>query len=563
MARHGNRISAALLLGTLLACGSEPAPPPASPAADAAAVAPGAGLSQGGLYRLSLRPREGRVPLGPLHTWVLQVETADGAPFEPTRLAVGGGMPQHAHGFQSEPRVTQALGDGEFLIEGVRFHMHGDWTLRLEVVGPAGPDVATFHVHVAPDAAEEAFLPDELALLRSLSLDALPGAPGAPSNRVATDPRAAQLGHRLFFDPALGGEGQVSCASCHDPVRHFTDGRPAARGLGAGSRNTPSVVGAVYSPWQFWDGRRDSLWAQALAPMETLHEMGSTRTRIARLVTGAPRYRSAYEELFGSAPDFSDEERFPERAGPFGDEAARAAWAAMSQEDREAVNHAFANAGKAIAAYERLLVPGRSRFDDYVARLSAGDSAGAAALLDADEVRGLKLFLDAERTRCLRCHNGPLFTNQGFHDIGSGRRGAPDPGRHLGLQSLLLDEFNCLGPESDAAPEDCAELRFLDRRESLRLSGAFKTPGLREVARTAPYFHDGRLGTLGDVLAHYRNPPQDPGSELAPVSLTDDEAAALAAFLGALSGGIAAEPAWLRPPAEDGAAGPVPSAIRN
>ncbi len=68
----------------------------------------------------------------------------------PIRLAVSGGMPQHQHGFVTEPRVTEALGAGDFLVEGVKFHMSGDWTMRFELVGPAGPDIAVFHVQVSP-----------------------------------------------------------------------------------------------------------------------------------------------------------------------------------------------------------------------------------------------------------------------------------------------------------------------------------------------------------------------------------------------------------------------------
>jgi cytochrome c peroxidase len=113
---------------------------------------------------------------------------------------------------------------------------------------------------------------------------------------------------------------------------------------------------------------------------------------------------------------------------------------------------------------------------------------------------------------------------------------------------VLLDPFNCLGRYSDAPKDGCAELRFLDRREPARLSGAYKTPTLREVGRTAPYFHDGSLATLEDVVAHYRRPPADPGSEIVPLELSDPEAAQLAAFLRALSGGVAADPAWLAPP---------------
>jgi len=411
--------------------------------------------------------------------------------------------------------------------------------------GTPGSEPERAAAEQASDGWDEA----QLQRLRSLSLASLPAAPADPTNRVADDERAARLGHRLFFDAALSANGAVACATCHRPELHFSDGRPTSIGLGPGARNAPSVVGAAHSPWLYWDGRRDSLWSQALAPIEVTTEMGNTRLEVARLVSRDPRYRTAYEALFGPAPDFDDTARFPARASPYGDPDARAAWDRLPEEARHQVNRAFANAGKAIAAYERRLAPGRSRFDVYVERLVAGDPDAARQALDADEIAGLRLFLDDARAQCMRCHNGPLFTNQGFHDVASSRFGPiPDLGRYLGIQSLLLDPFNCLGPYSDAAQDQCDELRFLERREMAQLAGAFKTPSLREVERTAPYFHDGRLATLEAVIEHYRHPPADPGSELLPLELTDLEATRLVAFLRTLSGGIAADAEWLAPP---------------
>jgi len=106
--------------------------------------------SNAGLYRVILRPRDGAVPLNEMHAWTVDVTTAEGEAFMPTRLAFTGGMPQHQHGFITEPRVTRTLGTGQFLIEGVKFHMAGDWMLRVELVGPSGADGATVHVRVEP-----------------------------------------------------------------------------------------------------------------------------------------------------------------------------------------------------------------------------------------------------------------------------------------------------------------------------------------------------------------------------------------------------------------------------
>lgn len=147
---------ASALVFALAACGAEPgsdsptSTDAASPSAQAAQPAVWEALSEEGLYRVSLRPREGRPRTGPLHAWVVHVERADGEPVEPTRLTVGGGMPQHGHGFVTVPRVTRSLGDGDYLIEGVRFHMPGEWTFQIGVVAPAGTDSAAIVVPVAP-----------------------------------------------------------------------------------------------------------------------------------------------------------------------------------------------------------------------------------------------------------------------------------------------------------------------------------------------------------------------------------------------------------------------------
>ena len=103
---------------------------------------------ESGLYRVAIAPEGGSIPLREMHAWVVEVATATGEPFAPLRLAFDGGMPQHGHGLPTAPRVTRSLGTGVFLVEGVKFNMGGDWTLRVEVVGPSGADVAVFHVQV-------------------------------------------------------------------------------------------------------------------------------------------------------------------------------------------------------------------------------------------------------------------------------------------------------------------------------------------------------------------------------------------------------------------------------
>ncbi len=312
------------------------------------------------------------------------------------------------------------------------------------------PEEASTAVPPAPEAGT--WSPSQIALLESLGLGALPPPPASPSNRVADDPAAAELGHHLFFAPGLSRDGSVSCATCHAADRFFTDGRTTSRGLADTSRNAPTVVASGYSAWQFWDGRRDSLWAQALAPLESAAEMGSTRVAVVRRVVGDPRLAALYERAFGAVPVLDGHPRdpatrLPERAGPFGDRSEQDAWYRMSAADRKTIDTAFANVGKAIAAYERLLVPAPSRFDRWVDALRTGRPTAPDSRLSAEETRGLRLFLDVERTLCLRCHNGPLFTNHVFHDVGTGagEGGLPDFGRFLGLQAVLIDPFNCLG----------------------------------------------------------------------------------------------------------------------
>ena len=393
----------------------------------------------------------------------------------------------------------------------------------------------------------------EIALVESLSIRSLQPPPPSPSNRVADDQAAAELGHHLFFDPGLSRDGSVACASCHIADLYFTDGRATSRGLGQTSRNAPTVVAGAHSTWQFWDGRRDSLWAQALAPMETAAEMGSTRMAVVRYVLGDSRLAAMYERVFGSGPALDDSARFPERAGPFGDRQEQDAWYRMAAADRHSIDTAFANVGKAIAAYERLLVPGPSRFDRWVEALRTDTAHPPDARLNPKEIAGLRLFIDPGRTLCLRCHNGPLLTNQVFHDVGTalGDGRLPDLGRFLGLQAALIDPFNCLGRYSDALPKDCTELRFLDKRHAEAEVGKFKTPGLRGLLRSAPYMHDGRMATLEEVIEHYRAPPVGPDNlEITPLEIDDEEAQALVAFLESLDGGVNVDGVWLRPPAQ-------------
>jgi cytochrome c peroxidase len=388
---------------------------------------------------------------------------------------------------------------------------------------------------------------EELSTLRGLWIGSLPALPPDPSNKIADDPRAIALGRQLFFDTRLSVNGKVACASCHLPALGFQDGTPLGHGVGTTTRRTMPIAGAAYSPWLFWDGRKDSLWAQALGPLESPVEHGGSRTQYAHLIE--QQYRDQYQALFGRMPDLSNAARFPATAGPVSDPAAHSAWDGMAAADRDAVSRIYANLGKAIAAYERTIVPGPSRFDRYVEALLSDDQERARELLAPDEVAGLRLFVG--KAQCINCHNGPLFTNNDFHNTGvPAAAGLPeDTGRAQGLRQVLVDEFNCLSRYSDAAPEDCGELRFA-KADDHNLERQFKPPSLRNVAERAPYMHAGQFATLRQVLEHYNRAPAAPAghSELKPLNLSEQELGQLEAFLRSLSGPLATPPELLAPP---------------
>ncbi len=388
----------------------------------------------------------------------------------------------------------------------------------------------------------------EILLLQSLWIDSLPVLPDDPSNAVAADPRAATLGWRLFFDPKLSVNSAISCATCHQPERAFTDGRARGRALGESARNTRSMVGAAYSPWQYWDGRKDSLWSQALSPLEDVAEHGGNRMQYARLVALDPTYRSSYQTLFGALPDLADSSRFPVAARPEGNDAETAAWQSMSAADRRTVDEIFSNVGKTLAAYQRLLVPGASRFDTYVGAVIDDDTALQNDTFTADEAWGLRLFIG--KARCIECHNGPLFTNNEFHNTGvlSVPGELPDRGRADGLRQVMVDQFNCLGEFSDDPTRACPELRFA--RSGKELLGAMRTPTLRDLGDTEPFMHKGQLPTLAAVLEHYNRAPlaMIGHNEAEPLRLSRYELAQLESFLETLSGPLAVPTHFLQAP---------------
>ena len=345
------------------------------------------------------------------------------------------------------------------------------------------------------------FTPAELAQIYTLSPLGTP--PSDPTDHVAQNPRAAQLGQYLFFYPRFSANGKISCATCHQPGRAFTDGRAVAKGLGVETRNTPTVLNAAFNHWFFWDGRADSLWSQPLQVFENPLEMGTDRLHVDHVVYANRALRRAYVQVFGPMPPLADRARFPMHARPTANPQSPLgrAWRAMTPADRIAANRVFSNVGKAIEAYERRLVSGHSAFDRYVAGLKNHDPAALTALSPAAQ-RGLRIFVGPGH--CTLCHSGPDFTDSQFHNIGlpllPGE--APDRGRAAGIGEIKKNPFNASGIYSDA-PNGQAKDRIEFLPPAAKQLGKFKTPTLRNAALTGPYMHDGRFRTLRQVVQFY------------------------------------------------------------
>lgn len=379
------------------------------------------------------------------------------------------------------------------------------------------------------------FTERETNILATLSLSKLIPA-AAESNNVAFNEQAQQFGQSLFHETRLSVNNQFSCASCHQPDKFFTDGLPTGIGIEKTNRNTPALHGAAWQAWFYWDGRRDSLWAQALTPIEAPKEMASDRVTVTRLIANDQTYRNQYESIFGTLPFTGNEDILSTPATPMGDQKQKRTWIEMSVGNQDKFNTVFANVGKALGAYQHTLQPVKTRFDLFVEEVGSGKQLNEITSLNKKELEGALLFLNEKKTQCLECHNGPLLSNGNFHNIATGNFTGPvfDFGREFGSQSVLLDEFNCQGRYSDAKAEECLHLIYMNR-DTTHMRGAFKTPTLRNITNTAPYFHDGRFTTLEQVARYYANPPvwtRPDEHELRPgFELDEKEIKALTAFL--------------------------------
>ena len=344
--------------------------------------------------------------------------------------------------------------------------------LGVKAKDPAGPPAPLI---------DGRFSPEDWALLQGMRASVAP--PPDPSNAHADDPAAASLGKALFFDPLLGGGPSFACSTCHLPDRGFSDGRATARGVANTELNTLGLGPAAYNRWWVWDGRADSLWAQATSPIENPREMNGTRLGVVRRLV--VRHRAAYERVFGELP--AEVKRFP-RSGRPGD----AAYDALSPEARDTATRVFVNAAKAIAAYERTLRPHPSRFDAYL--------EGKVDALSVRERDGTKAFIDGG---CAVCHHGPMLTDGAFHDIhmpASAPGGPAHRGRIEGVRALLESAFRKDGHFSDD-PSSGANLAHLVPVEAML--GQVKTPSLRDSVFTGPWGHGGTFTSLDDVVGHY------------------------------------------------------------
>lgn len=374
------------------------------------------------------------------------------------------------------------------------------------------------------------FSREELNIIKSLS--PLPEIPADPTNRVGLNPKAADFGFELFNDWRLSRGEEFSCQTCH----RITDDLMSVR-LDT-PKDIPSLWNIAYNNWFFWDGRADTLWMQALGPIENPIEHNFSRTEIAKVISADPHYVKSYRELFGELPDFSDHNKFPEPAMPSKHNSeANANWKSMDAEDRTKVNHVFANVGKVLAAFQMTLISQKTNFDVFVEGLKENDEQKKQALPFAAQ-RGLKLFLG--KGKCITCHSGPTFTDSKFHNTllpKTNRDLGFKAGRHGGIQDVKNSIFNAAGPFSDA-PNSLTAKRLANLKAQSKDRNGFKTPGLRNVYYTHPYMHTGQFGSLQEVIDFYsemKNAQPSDHPEIEPRNFTELEKKDLLAFLKSIS----------------------------
>ncbi|MBS1212754.1 MAG: cytochrome-c peroxidase [Proteobacteria bacterium] len=360
------------------------------------------------------------------------------------------------------------------------------------------------------------------AALTACAITAVAEPLGLPKVPIPADnPQSSEkirLGEKLFNDRRFSGDGSVSCATCHDPAKAFTDSPlPTSRGIAGqfGTRNAPTVINAAFLTTQFWDGRSPSLEDQAVHPFVNPIEMGlANHDPILKIVRTDPGYTKAFKEVFKKQ----------------GDEIT------------------LAEVTQAIASFERSVLAGDSPFDRYY-------FGGDAKAMSESAVRGLQAFLG--QGRCVSCHvieqNQALFTDNRFHNIGVGINVIQNDVPRLAGEFLRAKNAGMNVDVVVLADPKTSELGRFAVTDRLDEVGAFKTPTLRNIALTAPYMHDGSLETLADVVEHYNNGgTRFPGAivnpylsgGIRPLNLSEVQKKDLAAFMEALtSPSVAKKPA--------------------
>lgn len=297
------------------------------------------------------------------------------------------------------------------------------------------------------------------------------------TNRVSGNPMAIELGRRLFRDPRLSPVGYISCVSCHQPDRAFTDKKARGHGLADLTRNTPTLLDLPHKTWYGWAGASDSLWMASIRPLLDRREYDSNPQHIAQVFVRDPELGACYRKVFKASATRN-------------------------------VQRTLVNVGKALAAYQETLVSARTPFDEFRDQLMRHGEKKAASTYPVAAQRGLKLFVG--RAACVSCHSGPGFSDGQFHAIPlapiPGGQAGDDAGRLEAARALKVNVLNLNGRFNDDKTRATARAtRQLQVSDTQR--GAFRTPGLRNVASTGPYMHHGGIERLQDAIAH-AVPPQ-------------------------------------------------------
>jgi cytochrome c peroxidase len=356
-----------------------------------------------------------------------------------------------------------------------------------------------------------ATLPVAVALAGPLGLPPLP----VPANNPMT-PEKIALGSQLFNDKRFSSTGEVSCATCHDPTKAFTDSPlKTSEGINklTGTRNAPTVVNAAYYSSQFWDGRSADLEDQSQHPFINPVEMAlPNHEPILTIVRTDPIYVDLFRKSFGIEP------------------------AAITMD----------HVKMAIATFERTIVAGDSPFDRWY-------FGGEKTAMSESAIRGFEVFLGDGR--CVSCHtieqDHALFTDNRFHNVGVGMNRIQDKVPQIAPKFL---EAKAKGMDVDVkvlTDPASSELGRFAVTEGLDELGAFKTPTLRNVAVTGPFMHDGSLATLRDVVVHYNNGGVTNKGEkvndflsggIRELNLTEEQITDLVAFMEALTSPQHAKP---------------------